>query len=473
MSNDLTWWEKERRKNYLKTVFPDKKEYFKYSNLRDLIKDILRMCTVYETNRQTGKLTEKLDTSALCFQMQNFLDNYHHLVEKCKTEHSANDLRVYGYIYVLRDMRDSADFMSQYRQLQDFLTKRMLECNKLTNPAENIMPDAEIRLVLYEKPWLISRCAKPSVSLQSTVCERDPRAIKYIDAPDPDIVNKVCVHTRRKNSIQDILLVKPQYRTLRAEVEALIFGVLRLSQINKKRMIENDYGANYYWPQMVLEDLVKKVEEQRTCLTAQELETFRLNAVGWSDNIHAIKYMYDSTNTKKPIIYKDLNGIHIINPSSPGERVERKAIITHPDNIGDIKYQTPVIQQLALFCAFKEECDNRNYRFGGNGLTIDSIYQQLYKPNAQIQTIYNDLKKLINNFMTVTELKYQNEQVQAGCLKLAQAENLDVNYIYGLFKNPTKSVQELYESILRYQAECIRTQVVKWNPMARRFEKTM
>lgn len=472
MSSDLTWWEKEKRQEYLEEVFPDKKEYFKYSNLRDLIKDILRMCTVYETNRQTGKLTEKLDTSALCFQMQNFLDNYHHLVEKCKTEHSANDLRVYGDIFVLRDMRDSADFMSQYRQLQDFLTKRMLECNKLTNPAENIMPDAEIRLVLYEKPGLISRCAKPSVFLQSTACERDPRAIKYIDAPDPDIVNRVCVHTRRKNSIQNILLVKPQYRTLRAEVEALIFGVLHLAQINKKHMIENDYTQGY-WPEMILEDLVKKVEEQRRSLTAQELETFRLNAVGWSDNIHAIKYMYDDANQKKPITYRDLNGLHVINPSGPGEKVERKAIITHPDNIVDIKYQTPAIQQLALFCAFKEECNSKNYRFSNNVMTLDSMYQQLKKPDVQTKTIYSDLKRLIDNFMTITELKYQNEQVQIGCLKLAKAENLDVNYIYGLFQNPTKDVQDLYENILKHQAEYTYTKVSQWNPMTRQFEKNM
>lgn len=472
MSSDLTWWEKEARQNYVKRVFPDKKEYHYYSNLRDLIKDIFGMCTVHEINKQTGMQTERVDISALCFQMQRFLDNYRHLVDNCRAEHDKDDLRVYGYIYILQAMRDDPDFMSQYRQLQDFLTERMLQHNKLTKPAEQEMPEAEIRLVLYEKPGLISRCAKPSRFLQGTACERAPWAIRHIDAPEPDIVDRVCVNNTRKDSIQNILLVKPQFRTLWSEVNAFIAGVLKISQIDKKRMIEHDYTQEY-WSSNRLEDLVKKVEEQRNCLTKEELETFRLNAVGWNDNIHAIKYMYDSNNQKKPTVYKDLNGVHVVNPSSPGEKVERKAIITHPDNIGDIKYQTPVIQQLALFCAFKEECDNRNYRFGGNGLTIDSIYQQLYKPNAQIQTIYNDLKKLINNFMTVTELKYQNEQVQIGCLLLAKAENLDVNYIYGLFKNPTKSVQELYESILKIQAEYTMTQVAKWNPMARRFEKTM
>ena len=237
-------------------------------------------------------------------------------------------------------------------------------------------------------------------------------------------------------------------------------------------MVEHDYTQEY-WPASLLEDLVKKVEEQRTSLTKEELETFRLNAVGWEDNIHAIKYMYDN-NQKKPTVYKDLNGVHVINPSSPGEKVECKAIITHPDNIVDIKYQTPAIQQLALFCAFKKECDSRNYRmFRDNCMTLDFMYQQLKKPSAQIQQIYYDLKKLIDNFMTITELKYQDEQVQMGCLLLAKAENLDVNYVYGLFRNPSKAVQEWYESILKIQAEYTMTQVAKWNPMARRFEKTM
>lgn len=472
MSRDLTWWEKEARQNYIKRVFPDKKEYHYYSNLRDLIKDIFGMCTVHEINKQTGMQTERVDTSALCFQMQRFLDNYRHLVDKCRAEHDKDDLRIYGYIYVLLAMRDDPDFMSQYRQLQDFLTERMLQHNKLTNPAEQEMPEAEIRLVLYEKPGLISRCAKPSSFLQGTACERAPWAIKHIDFPEPDIVDRVCVNNIRKDSIRNILLVKPQFRTLWSELNALIAGVLKISQIDKRRMIEHDYTQEY-WSSNRLEELVKKVEEQRRGLTPQELETFRLNAVGWNDNIHAIKYMYDSNNQKKPTVYKDLNGVHVINPSSPGEKVERKAIITHPDNIVDIKYQTPAIQHLALFCAFREECNSRNYRFGGNGMTLDSMYQQLKKPDAQTKTIYCDLKKLIDNFMTITELKYQDEQVQMGCLLLAKAEKLDVNYVYGLFRNPSKAVQEWYESILKNQAEYTMTQVAKWNPMARRFDKEM
>lgn len=472
MSSDLTWWEKEARQNYVKKVFPDKKEYHYYSNLRELILRVLESSTYCQTNPKTKRVEKVLDLSKLSFQTRKFLDTYQHLVEKCRAEHDKDDLRVYGYIYILQAMRDNPDFMSQYRQLQDFLTGRMLECNKLTNPAENIMPDEELRIVLWEKPGLISKCAKPSSYVQYIVCSKSPWAIKYIDEPAESIVDDVCVHNRCvKDSIKNILLVKPQFRTLRSEIVALIFDVLRLSQVNKKRLVEFDYNSDYFggW----LEDLVKKVEEQRNCLTKEELETFRLNAVGWNDNIHAIKYMYDNNNQKKPTVYKDLNGVHVINPSSPGERVERKAIIKHPDNIVDIKYQTPAIQQLALFCAFREECNSRNYRFGGNGMTLDSMYQQLKKPSAQIQQIYYDLKKMIDNFMTITELKYQDEQVQIGCLLLAKAENLDVNYIYGLFRNPTKAVQDWYESILRNQAEYTMTQVAKWNPMARRFEKTM
>lgn len=473
MSSDLTWWEKEARQNYIKRVFPDKKEYHYYSNLRELILRVLESSTYCQTNPKTKRVEKVLDLSKLSFQTRKFLDTYQHLVDKCRAEHDKDDLRVYGYIYILQAMRDNPDFISQYRQLQDFLTERMLECNKLTNPAENIMPDEELRIVLYEKPGLISKCAKPSSYVQHIVCSRAPWAIKYIDEPDAGIVDDVCVNNRRvKDSIKNILLVKPQFRTLRSEVEALIFNVLLLSQINKKRMIEYDYTQEY-WPASLLEDLVKKVEEQRRGLTPQELETFRLNAVGWNDNIHAIKYMYDSNNQKKPTVYKDLNGVHVINPSSPGEKVERKAIITHPDNIVDIKYQTPAIQHLALFCAFREECNSRNYRFGGNGMTLDSMYQQLKKPDAQTKTIYRDLKKLIDNFMTITELKYQDEQVQMGCLLLAKAEKLDVNYVYGLFRNPSKAVQEWYESILKNQAEYTMTQVAKWNPMARRFDKEM
>jgi hypothetical protein len=472
MSSDLTWWEKEQRKNYVKKVFPDKKEYHYYSNLRDLIKDIFGMCTVHEINKQTGMQTERVDISALCFQMQRFLDNYRHMVDNCRAEHDKDDLRVYGYIYILQAMRDDPDFMSQYRQLQDFLTERMLQHNKLTKPAEQEMPEAEIRFVLYEKPGLISRCAKPSRFLQGTACERAPWAIRHIDAPEPDIVDRVCVNNTRKDSIRNILLVKPQFRTLWSEVNAFIAGVLKISQIDKKRMIEHDYTQEY-WSSNRLEDLVKKVEEQRRCLTKEELETFRLNAVGWNDNIHAIKYMYDSNNHKKPTVYKDLNGVHVINPSSPGEKVERKAIITHPDNIVDIKYQTPAIQHLALFCAFREECNSRNYRFGGNGMTLDSMYQQLKKPDAQTKIIYCDLKKLIDNFTTITELKYQDEQVQMGCLLLAKAENLDVNHIFELFKNPSQNVREWYESILKHQAEYAYTKVSQWNPMTKRFDKEM
>ncbi len=471
MSSDLTWWEKDARKNYVKAVFPDKKEYHYYSRLRDLIIKVLESCMSYQTNQKTKQIVKVQDFSKLSFQTRRFLDTYQHLVDKCRAEHDADDLRVYGYIYVLQAMRDSPDFISQYRQLQDFLTERILECNKLTNPAENIMPDTEMQLVLYEKPGLISRCAKPSSWLQHIVCDRAPWAIKYIDEPEESVVDDVCVHNRQvKDRIKNILLVKPQFRTLRSEIVALVFGVLRLSQVNKKRLIEYDYNSDYFggW----LEDLLKKVEEQRNCLTKEELETFRLNAVGWNDNIHAIKYMYDTVNRGKPITYKDLNGIHTINPSSPGEKVERKAIIKHPDNIVDIKQQTPAIQQLALFCAFRDECNGRNYRFY-DGVTLDSMYQTLKKPNAQTTDTYRKLKDLMKNILTITNLEYQDEQVQLGCLYLAKAENLDVNHIFELFKNPSQNVREWYESILKHQAEYAYTKVSQWNPMTKRFDKEM
>ena len=470
MSSDLTWWEKDARKNYVKAAFPDKKEYHYYSNLRELILRVLESCKSYQTNPKTKQVVQVQDLSKLSFQTRKFLDTYQHLVDKCKAEHDKNDLRVYGYIYVLQAMRDSPDFLYQYRQLQDFLTARVLECNKLTNPAESVMPDEELRIVLYEKPGLISRCAKPSSWLQRIACERAPWALKYIDEPAESVVDDVCVHTRRKDSIKNILLVKPQFRTLRSEIVALVFGVLRLSQVNKKRLIEYDYNSDYFggW----LEDLLKKVEEQRTSLTKEELETFRLNAVGWNDNIHAIKYMYDTANRGKPITYKDLNGVHTINPSSPGEKVERKAIIKHPDNIVDIKQQTPAIQQLALFCAFRDECNGRNYRFY-DGVTLDSMYQTLKKPNAQTTDTYRKLKDLMKNILTITNLEYQDEQVQLGCLYLAKAENLDVNHIFELFKNPSQNVREWYESILKHQAEYTYTRVSQWNPLTKRFEKEM
>ena len=470
MSSDLTWWEKEARQNYVKAAFPDKKEYHYYSNLRELILRVLESCKSYQTNPKTKQVVQVQDLSKLSFQTRKFLDTYQHLVDKCKAEHDKNDLRVYGYIYVLQAMRDSPDFANQYRQLQDFLTARVLECNKLTNPAESVMPDEELRIVLFEKPGLISRCAKPSSWLQRIACERAPWAIKYIDEPAESVVDDVCVHTRRKDSIKNILLVKPPFRTLRAEIEALVFDVLRLSQVNKKRLVEYDYNSDYFGGR--LEDLLKKVEEQRTSLTKEELETFRLNAVGWNDNIHAIKYMYDSNNHKKPITYKDLNGVHVINPSSPGEKVERKAIITHPDNIVDIKHQTPAIQQLALFCAFRDECSGRNYRFY-NGITLDSMYQMLKKPNAQITAVYHDLKNIMKNILTITNLEYQDEQVQLGCLYLAKAENLDVNHIFELFKNPSQNVREWYESILKHQAEYTYTKISQWNPITKRFDKEM
>ncbi len=470
MSSDLTWWEKEARQNYVKRVFPNKKEYHYYSNLRELIIRVLESSTCYQTNPKTKQVEKVQDLSKLSFQTRRFLDTYQHLVDKCRAEHDADDLRVYGYIYVLQAMRDSSDFISQYRQLQDFLTERILECNKLTNPAENIMPDEELRIVLWEKPGLISRCAKPSSYLQYIVCDRAPWAIKYIDEPAESVVDDVCVHNRRKDSIKNILLVKPQYRTLLSEIVALTEGILKLSQINKKRLIEHDYSDEPWdWR---LEGLLKTVEEQRLCLTKEELETFRLNAVGWNDNIHAIKYMYDTNNHKKPITYRDLNGVHVINPTSPGERVERKAIITHPDNIVDIKYQTPAIQQLALFCGFRAECEGRNYRFY-YGATLGSILKGLKKPNIETMNVYSKLRFLIDNIMTITELEYQNEQVQIGCLRLAEAENLDVNHIYGLFKNPSANVRQRYEVILKKQAEYAYTKVSQWNPMTKRFDKQL
>lgn len=108
-----------------------------------------------------------------------------------------------------------------------------------------------------------------------------------------------------------------------------------------------------------------------------------------------------------------------------------------------------------------------------NNITLSSVYGQLERPNAQTREIYHDLKKLMDNFLTITELKYQNEQVQKGCLYLAYAKDLDVGYIYTLFKKPTDSVRELYETILKKQTEYKYTEVAKWNPFTKCFVKTL
>ena len=79
----------------------------------------------------------------------------------------------------------------------------------------------------------------------------------------------------------------------------------------------------------------------------------------------------------------------------------------------------------------------------------------------------------MKNILTITNLEYQDEQVQLGCLYLAKAENLDVNHIFELFKNPSQNVREWYESILKHQAEYTYTKISQWNPITKRFDKEM
>ena len=97
MGSDFTYYQLEHRKEYIKHAFADKKEYFYYRDLRDLIKRILGY----------GK-QENFD-----FRTQKFLGVYRRLVEKTKQERSKNscdDVKCCGGIYVMEAMRDDQEF---------------------------------------------------------------------------------------------------------------------------------------------------------------------------------------------------------------------------------------------------------------------------------------------------------------------------------------------------------------------------
>ena len=418
VASDFTRFQLDARKDLIKRIFADKKEYFYYRDLRDLILRIL----------QDGKKEN------LSFHTLKFLGIYRKLVEKTKQEYNKpyDDIECRGGIYVMKAMRDDAEFQQAYKTLQELLVKRIESCHKKTNPAEQIMAEEEIRLVLFEKPGLISRCAKPSWFLQHTACEKSPRVIQFIDEPDPDVVNEVI-----RRDIRNILLIKPEFRTLVSEILALNAGTIKLNQINtehKKRMIEFDYAGKEYWDEHNLMPLVQTIESQASSLTPVQLETFRLNAVGWY-NYHAIKYI-----------------------RNPSKAVKEKAIQNNPEHIEYIKFQYPALQDLALFYGFERMCRNENY-LGKSGITLDSVYEKLKNVMPQTTQLYKYLINLYREFPNIKNLKYQNDQVHMGLLELARAKRVDARKIFGLFQNPSKDVIDTYHWVLEQQAEQIASEM--------------
>ncbi len=418
MASDFTRFQLDARKNLIKCIFADKKEYFYYRDLRDLILRIL----------QDGKKEN------LSFHTLKFLDTYRKLVEKTKQEHikQHDDIECCGGVFVMQAMRDDAEFQQAYKSLQEFLVKRIESCHKRTNPAEQIMAEEEIRLVLYEKPGLISRCAKPSWFLQHIACEKSPRVMQFVDEPHPDVVDEIV-----RRDVKNILLVKPEYRTLNSEILALNAGTIKLNQINtehKKRMIEFDYDREGYWGEHNLMPLVQTIESQSSSLTPAQLEAFRLNAVGWHI-CHAIKYI-----------------------RNPSKAVKEKAIQNNPENIEYIKFQYPALQELALFYGFEIMCRDENY-LGKSGVTLDSVYERLQNVMPQTSRIYKDLQAIYKNFPNIINLKYQNEQVHKGLLELARAKRFYARKIFGLFQNPSKDVIDIYHRVLERQAEQIASEI--------------
>ena len=413
---DFTRFQLDARKNLIKCIFADKKEYFYYRDLRDLILRILR-----------NKNQENLDFFTL-----KFLDTYRELVKNTKQEHikQHDDVECCGGVFVMQAMRDDTEFQQAYKSLQEFLVKRIKSCDKRTNPAEQVMAPEEIQLVLFEKPGLISRCEKPSLILQRQACEKSPRVIQFIDKPDPGIVDDV-VHRDTRN----IFLVKQEHRTLYAEVLALKAGTIKLNQLNtehKKRLIEHNLPSEPYGQPHILEPLIQTIESQSSSLTPAQLETFRLNAASWP-GYSAIKYM------RTP---------------PPSKAVKEKAIQNNPEHIEYIQFQYPALQELALFCVFEKMCRDENY-LGKSGVTLDSVYERLKNVAPQTHQLYKDLQALYNDFPNITNLKYHNEHVYKGLLELARAKKIDVRKIFALFRNPSKDVLNLYQWILNKQMEQI------------------
>ncbi|MBQ1928117.1 MAG: hypothetical protein II179_03570 [Alphaproteobacteria bacterium] len=418
MGSDFTYYQLEHRKEYIKHAFADKKEYFYYRDLRDLIKRILGY----------GK-QENFD-----FRTQKFLGVYRRLVEKTKQERSKNscdDVKCCGGIYVMEAMRDDPEFQQEYRSLQSFLVGRIESCHKKTNPAEQIMTNEEIELVLFEKPGLISRCANPSGYLQLIACRKSPRVIQFVDEPDSFAVDEVV-----GRDIKNILLVKSDFRTMRSEIDALNAGVLRLNQIStehKKRMIEFDYDNGDYWSDGTLMSLVRTFESQSAFLTPAQLEAFRMNAVGW----HQCSTVGQMHN--------------------PSKAVKEKAVRCRPDCIGDIKFQYPALQELALLCAFEKMCHGEKHIV--SNITLDSVYQQLKNVMPQTTQLYKYLAALYRGFPNIKDLKYQNDQVHMGLLDLAHAKRVDAQKVFALFQSPSKSVVEHYAWVVKKQAEQIASEM--------------
>lgn len=412
MGNNFTQLQLENRQNLIKQIFTDKKEYFYYRDLHSLISGILLIDDKEDFDLQTLK----------------FLDTYRKLVEKTKQEHIelGDDVECCCGVFVMEVMRDDPNFQKAYKSLQNFLVKRIESCHKKTNPAEETMAQEEIQLVLFEKPGLISRCAKPSWSLQNMVCQKSPRVIQFIDEPDSSVVRDVI-----RRDVKNILLIKPEFRTVYAEVEALIADIIKLNQLSpehKKRLIEHDYDKGFC--PCICEELIKTIEAQSTSLTSNQLETFRLNAVGWDKDIEAIKYM-----------------------RNPSQAVKEKAVKTNPEFVKYIKFQYPAIQKLALFCAFKKACMYETSVFINEKRALDSVYEQMHNVMPEAHEVYEYLKKLYCDFPNITKLKYQNEQIQYGLLYLAEARQIDVHKIFTLFHNPSKDVLNIYNWVLKRQAE--------------------
>ena len=428
MASDFTRAQLDARKEYIKSAFENKKEYFYYRDLRKLILNIL-----------DSKHKEFLD-----FQVGKFLGVYRNLVEKTKQEHSKNpwdDVECRLGVYVMEAMRDTPEFQQAYKSLQDLLLKRIETCHKKKKPAEEIMTEEEIMFVLFEKPGLISRCAKPSWALQNMACEKSPRVIQFIDEPDEDVVNTVV-----RRDVKNILLVKPEFRTLSTEIDALNAGVLRLNQItsaHKKRLVEYDYKYSIYLPESDKKKLVHTIETQSASLTPAQLETFRLTAVGWDfDNM--IKYM-----------------------RNPSKAVKEKAVCTRPENIEHIKFQYPAIQDVALFSAFAKVCRDEWWKGKTDGV-LNSIYGQLRNPSVATTQIYKDLKDLYHNFPNIKNLKYQNSLVQKGLLDMAATRKIDVRKVLPWFQNPSKDILDTYAWILKQQLEQGIVQIYE-----QKFEKTL
>ena len=277
------------------------------------------------------------------------------------------------------------------------------------------MCDDEIKLVLFEKPGLISRCAKPSFWLQHTACEKSPSVVKFIDEPDASVVNHVV-----ERDVKNILLIKPQFRTLHSEVLALLNGVFKLNQVNKQRLVEDDYNT-YHSDTFIA--LLKTVEKQRDSLTSAQLETFRLRAAEWSKE-GSLKYMHN-----------------------PSKAVKEKAVDRYPLAISDIRFQYPAIQEIALFSAFRIMCREENCIAKSN-TTIDSVYALFKNPSTEVNQIYKELSELYHNLGNVKKIKHQNEDVQLGCLKLALAKRIDISPVFALFQKPSKTVTEYYTACL-------------------------